>query len=282
MPRVRRKSNWHSPGSSRQPAPCWCAAAAASAPLGAKPVHRAVGHQHAAPRAQIGDLDHRQFLATHSVLCCHSASSASRAVPRRPCRPQRAPPFVTIRTLSVTPAAAVWQASQVALTPSAPSITGRAPSQRVAIEGRIVPDEPVPGQLFHRSDVARAVAAFHLAFGLPSRVLPSADVGDELAALRVRLLAEELGELRDATATRDMVGIADALADIVYVAYGTAVTYGLDLDAVLAEVHRANMSKLDVDGRPVLRADGKVLKSARYRAPDVARVLAQQLPLAYG
>jgi predicted HAD superfamily Cof-like phosphohydrolase len=96
------------------------------------------------------------------------------------------------------------------------------------------------------------------------------------------LLSEEVGELRDATATRDIVGIADALADIVYVAYGTAVTYGLDLDAVLAEVHRANMSKLDADGRPVLRADGKVLKSARYRPPDVAGVLAQQLPLAYG
>jgi predicted HAD superfamily Cof-like phosphohydrolase len=156
------------------------------------------------------------------------------------------------------------------------------PSGRAMIEGQIARNEPVPGQAFHRSDVARAVAAFHRAFDLPLRVLPSADVGDELAALRVRLLAEELGELKDATATRDIVGIADALADIVYVAYGTAVTYGLDLDAVLAEVHRANMSKLDADGRPVLRADGKVLKSARYRAPDVAGVLAQQLPLVYG
>lgn len=189
---------------------------------------------------------------------------------------------MTIRTLSVTAAAAIWQANQVTLTPSASSRTGRASSRRVLIEGRIASDEPVPGQAFHRSDAAKAVAAFHRAFGLPSRALPSADVGDELAALRVRLLSEELGELRDATATLDIVGIADALADIVYVAYGTAVTYGLDLDAVLAEVHRANMSKLDADGRPVLRADGKVLKSARYRAPDVAGVLAQQLPLAYG
>lgn len=150
------------------------------------------------------------------------------------------------------------------------------------IEGQIARNEPIPGQAFHRSDVARAVAAFHRAFDLPSRVLPSADVSDELAALRVRLLSEELDELKDATAARDIVGIADALADIVYVAYGTAVTYGLDLDAVLTEVHRANMSKLDANGRPVLRADGKVLKSARYRAPDVAGVVAQQLPLVYG
>jgi predicted HAD superfamily Cof-like phosphohydrolase len=170
----------------------------------------------------------------------------------------------------------------VTLTPSISSCTGSASSRRVPIEGWTASDEPVPGQGFHRSDVAKAVAAFHRAFGLPSRLLPSADVGDELAALRVRLLSEELGELRDATATRDIVGVADALADIVYVAYGTAVTYGLDLDAVLAEVHRANMSKLDADGRPVLRGDGKVLKSARYRPPDVAEVLAQQLPLASG
>ena len=192
------------------------------------------------------------------------------------------PRFVTIRTLSVTPAAAIWQASPVTLTPSASSRTGRAPSRSILIEGRIAPHEPVPAQAFQRSDVASAVAAFHRAFDLPSRTLPSAAVGDELAALRISLLSEELGELRDATATLDLVGIADALADIVYVAYGTAVTYGIDLDAVLAEVHRANMSKLDADGRPVLRADGKVLKSSRYRAPDVAEVLAQQLPLVYG
>jgi predicted HAD superfamily Cof-like phosphohydrolase len=167
----------------------------------------------------------------------------------------------------------------VTLPPSASSRTGGPSSQGVLIEDWITSDEPVPGQAFHRSDVAKAVTAFHRAFGLPFRVLPCADINDELAALRIRLLSEELNELKDATASLDLVGIADALADIVYVAYGTAITYGLDLDAVLAEVHRANMSKLDVDGRPLLRADGKVLKSARYRAPDVAGVLDKQLPL---
>jgi predicted HAD superfamily Cof-like phosphohydrolase len=135
----------------------------------------------------------------------------------------------------------------------------------------------VPGQEFCRSDIARAVIDFHRAFGLPVRLVPSADVGDQVAGLRVRLQREEVNELSDATADRNIVAIADALADIVYVAYGTAVTYGIDLDAVLAEVHRANMSKLGADDRPVLRADGKVLKSARYRAPDVAGVLAQQI-----
>jgi predicted HAD superfamily Cof-like phosphohydrolase len=95
----------------------------------------------------------------------------------------------------------------------------------------------------------------------------------------VRLLEEEVEEFAAASAARDLVEIADALGDLVYVAYGSAVTYGIDLDAVLAEVHRSNMSKLDADGHPVLRSDGKVMKSDRYTPPDVAGVLQQQTPL---
>jgi predicted HAD superfamily Cof-like phosphohydrolase len=125
----------------------------------------------------------------------------------------------------------------------------------------------------------RAVAAFHAAFDLPRRPLPHADVSSELAQLRVDLLEEEVGEFADATRDQDIVAMADALGDIVYVAYGAAVTYGIDLDAVLAEIHRSNMSKLDANGRPVLREDGKVLKSSRYRPPNVKRVLAEQLEL---
>lgn len=59
-------------------------------------------------------------------------------------------------------------------------------------------------------------------------------------------------------------------------AYGTALVHGIDLDAVIAEIHRANMTKLGPDGRPLLRADGKVLKGEHYRAPDVAGVLREQ------
>ena len=94
-----------------------------------------------------------------------------------------------------------------------------------------------------------------------------------MAALRVALLEEEVSEFVAASGNGDLIGIADALADIVYVIYGTAVTYGIDLDSVLREVHRANMSKLASDGRPVLRDDGKVLKSERYFPPDIASVL---------
>jgi predicted HAD superfamily Cof-like phosphohydrolase len=75
--------------------------------------------------------------------------------------------------------------------------------------------------------------------------------------------------------------LADALGDIVYVAYGAAVTYGLDLDAVLAEIHRSNMSKLGLDRRPIMRADGKVLKGPAYRPPDIGTVLATQLALPF-
>ena len=104
-------------------------------------------------------------------------------------------------------------------------------------------------------------------------------MGDSLAQLRVRLLREEVEEFAAAVERRDLIAIADALADVVYVAYGSAVTYGLDLDAVVREVHSSNMSKLDTDGQPILREDGKVLKSARYRPPNLGRVVAEQLPL---
>jgi predicted HAD superfamily Cof-like phosphohydrolase len=122
-------------------------------------------------------------------------------------------------------------------------------------------------------DVAAAVAEFHQAFGRPMRRHPTAAVDPALARLRVDLVQEEVGEFAAASEQGDLIGIADALADIVYVAYGAALTYGIDLDAVLREVHRSNMSKLGSDGKPVLRADGKVLKSDRYVRPDIAAAL---------
>ncbi|MGH3710847.1 MAG: hypothetical protein ACRDRQ_22695 [Pseudonocardiaceae bacterium] len=129
---------------------------------------------------------------------------------------------------------------------------------------------------FRRSEVAAAVAEFHATFTLPFQTQPSINVEPSLEILRVTLLEEEVGELIIAMNARDLAGIADALADITYVVYGTALTYGIDLDAVLGEVHRSNMSKLDHDGKPILRADGKVLKSELYSPPDVAAVLHRQ------
>jgi ribonuclease HI/predicted HAD superfamily Cof-like phosphohydrolase len=118
------------------------------------------------------------------------------------------------------------------------------------------------------------VAQFHEAFGLPRQTRPEAGaVPADLARTRQRLLEEEVAELREAVEAQDVVGIARELADVVYVAYGTALTYGIDLDAVIAEVHRANMTKRAPDGSSARRADGKVLKGAGFQPPNVARVL---------
>jgi len=142
-----------------------------------------------------------------------------------------------------------------------------------ALQGR---RKPLPGR------VAASVFTFHRAFKLPRQLRPSLDgVTDEQLRLRQRLLDEETAEFATAACRRDLVGMADALADVVYVAYGTAATLGLDLDLILDEVHRSNMSKLDERGRPVLRADGKVLKSPRYVKPNVAAVIAGQPTLPF-
>ena len=119
------------------------------------------------------------------------------------------------------------------------------------------------------------VREFHEVFGLahPDRPTP---VSAERAAARQRLLDEEVAEVAEAAAAaqRDpspqrLAELARELADVVYVAYGTAITHGIDLDAVIAEVHRANMSKLDEHGRPVVR-NGKVQKGPNFRPPDLA------------
>ncbi|OII60754.1 hypothetical protein BJP40_07705 [Streptomyces sp. CC53] len=123
--------------------------------------------------------------------------------------------------------------------------------------------------------VSELVREFHEAFGLAARTRP-AEVPPEVARHRQDLLEEEVSELGEAAAAGGLVEFAHELADVVYVAYGTALVHGIDLDAVLEEVHRANMSKLGPDGRPSLRSDGKVLKGDSYRAPDVAAVLRAQ------
>jgi len=119
---------------------------------------------------------------------------------------------------------------------------------------------------------ADAVREFHTTFDLARNDVPTWPTA-ELVALRQRLLVEETAEVGEAVAGDDLAAIAQELADVVYIAYGTALTYGIDLDAVVAEVHRANMSKLDADGRALYRSDGKVAKSPLYQPPDLRGVL---------
>lgn len=113
---------------------------------------------------------------------------------------------------------------------------------------------------------AGMLAEFHAPLGQPF-----GQAGPGNSELRRKLHEEEHGELMDAIADGGPVGIAHELADVIYVCYGTAHTLGIPLDAVLAEVHRANMSKFR--GTPVFREDGKLLKSDRFVPADVAGVL---------
>lgn len=91
--------------------------------------------------------------------------------------------------------------------------------------------------------------------------------------LRVELIEEELEELTHAIAMKDLVGVADALTDILYVTYGAGIAFGLDLNECFYEVHSSNMSKLGEDGKPIYREDGKVLKGPRYRPPNLESVI---------
>ena len=95
----------------------------------------------------------------------------------------------------------------------------------------------------------------------------------ETRALRYELIREELEELHEAFAAKDIVEVADALADLLYVVYGAGHAFGIDLDECFLEVHRSNMSKLGEDGRPVKRFDGKIMKGPGFFAPDLESIL---------
>ncbi|MFI1720929.1 MazG nucleotide pyrophosphohydrolase domain-containing protein [Streptomyces sp. NPDC020489] len=125
------------------------------------------------------------------------------------------------------------------------------------------------------SSPADLVREFHLAFELDARSTPTA-VPPQLAAHRGELLAEEAAEVAEVAVEGPLDRLAHELADVVYVAYGTALVHGIDLDAVIAEIHRSNMTKLGPDGHVTRRADGKVLKGDHYQAPDVTGVLRRQ------
>lgn len=111
------------------------------------------------------------------------------------------------------------------------------------------------------------VREFHFRFSAPI----GCDLDNDLVnKLRYDLIREELDELFDALFDRDLVAIADALGDLAYVVYGAAVTYGIDLDPVIREIHRSNMSKLMPDGSVAYREDGKVLKGPNFTPPNLA------------
>ena len=93
------------------------------------------------------------------------------------------------------------------------------------------------------------------------------------ARMRIKLIIEEVWELSWAMWKGDLVGIADALCDLLYVVYGMALAYGIPIDKCFREVHRSNLSKLGADGKPIYRADGKVIKPEGWQAPDLRKVM---------
>lgn len=129
---------------------------------------------------------------------------------------------------------------------------------------------PVPPGAVHVSPLVQ-VAEFHRRFGVAIGV-PLSD--EPTAALRLALIEEELAELRDALAASDIIAVADALADLAYVINGAALTWGIDLDAALVEVHRSNMTKMPANGQPVKHPAGKILKGPDYEPPDLTAAVA--------
>ena len=156
----------------------------------------------------------------------------------------------------------------------------------------VPPAEVLPGD--RPSDL---VSEFHAVYGMPNVVAeggaPSLDF-DRLG-MRMALIQEEVTELIEAVygpraasrveevfgdlpdeGVRDVVGAADALADLTYVVYGMALEAGIDLDKVLAEVHSSNLSKLMPDGSVKRRDDGKILKGPNFREPQIAQILGKE------
>ena len=93
------------------------------------------------------------------------------------------------------------------------------------------------------------------------------------AMLRLKLILEEYEELETAVEEQHLVGIADALTDILYVTYGAGHAFGINLDDCFEEVHESNMSKLGPDGKPIYRDDGKVMKGPDYVEPDLRSII---------
>ena len=96
---------------------------------------------------------------------------------------------------------------------------------------------------------------------------------EEIQRLRLDLIEEELDELHYAIDNKDMVEIADALGDLLFVVYGAGHAFGIDLDECFKEIHASNMSKLGPDGKPIKREDGKVLKPDTFFPPDLKTIL---------
>ena len=120
-----------------------------------------------------------------------------------------------------------------------------------------------------------AVRDFHEAFGLGLKETPTADLGEAKNLLRFNLMKEENEEYLEAANDNDLVEVADALGDMLYILCGTIIEHGMQykIEEVFNEIQRSNMSKLGADGNPIYREDGKVLKGPNYFKPNIQAIL---------
>lgn len=119
------------------------------------------------------------------------------------------------------------------------------------------------------------VECFHDAFKIGNNSSPTTAIGDNEIELRYRLMQEENDEYLKAAKEGDLIEVADALGDMLYILCGTILKHGMQhkIESVFEEIQRSNMSKLDKDGNPIYREDGKVMKSELYFKPDIQSIL---------
>jgi predicted HAD superfamily Cof-like phosphohydrolase len=124
-------------------------------------------------------------------------------------------------------------------------------------------------------ETIQAVETFHNAFGIANNEKPTVDLSENDIKLRHRLMHEENEEYLEAAENGDLVEVADALGDMLYILCGTILKHGMQhkIAEVFQEIQRSNMSKLDADGKPIYREDGKVMKSDLYFKPNIKDIL---------
>ena len=124
-------------------------------------------------------------------------------------------------------------------------------------------------------DCIKNVRTFHDAFSIENEEKPKALISDNDILLRFNLMREENEEYFEAAKEGDLIEIADALGDMLYILCGTILKHGMQdkIEEVFTEIQRSNMSKLDKEGNPIYREDGKVLKSDQYFKPNIKAIL---------
>lgn len=119
------------------------------------------------------------------------------------------------------------------------------------------------------------VETFHESFGINNEESPIAKVGDKVIDLRFELMREENEEYLEAAKNNDLIEVADALGDMLYILCGTILSHGMQhkITEVFEEIQKSNMSKLGADGKPIYREDGKVMKGPNYFKPNIKKII---------